>query len=146
MIKLHPPANVTAGYVGLYNIYIYWYEPENYHLRIPLFMNITQQDITTAKGNRLQDMAKTGDVNNRNIWPNMTYHVVSRKPYEVTSQPARETTTPPKLSWVGHSLVPFHEAHLLYYIVNWKEIDTGNLKILPTQPYFVHVNFSYNWN
>ncbi|XP_071154479.1 uncharacterized protein [Mytilus edulis] len=114
LIKLHPPGNVTTGYVGTFNIYIYWYEPENYHLKIPFFMDPSSVDpIDRPKptsGNQLSTHSN----------PDNTYHVVTGKTEAGTSTEEKMNVT----TWFGHELVPFHKAHLIEYMVKWKKNGT----------------------
>lgn len=128
VVKLHPPGNVTVGYIGTYNIYIYWYEPENYHLSIPVAMNISDNIHETTAGEHLTIVNKTA-TGVKSIWPNMTYHVVTSKPEQETST-TRETNVTSTADWIGHKWVPFHKAHLLSYTVTWKENGTGKIIII----------------
>lgn len=101
--------------MGTFNIYIYWYEPENYHLKIPFFMDPSSVDpIDRPKptsGNQLSTHSN----------PENTYHVVTGKTEAGTSTEEKMNVT----TWFGHELVPFHKAHLIEYMVKWKENGTG---------------------
>lgn len=119
MIRLHPPANFTIGYVGTYNIYVYWYEPMNYHLHIPIdyatFVPGSEKNGTDA-------VTTNGSVANSS---NVGYKVVTSAPEQGPSSESAATVN--ATSWIGHSLVPFHMGTLIDYQIMWKKIGEGIL-------------------
>lgn len=117
MIRLHAPANFTIGYIGSQNIYVYWYEPMNYHLHLPLDIarlanNIGKTNINVTAVN--DSVPNTDEVG---------YNVVTTLPEHDTSTKPGKTIKP--MDWIGHSLVPYHLGQLNSYFLIWRKNGTG---------------------